>query len=411
VRILWLKTEILHPVDKGGKIRTYQMLKHLKREHEIVYLTLDDATASKDDRLQAEEYCTELLCIPHKRREKFTLGFYADIASNLTSPLPYSIEKYRSRVMCNEILKQARTGNFDILVSDFLSAAVNLPRNLSLTSLLFQHNVEAKIWKRHYEIQNNPLKRAYLYDQWRRMFAFERKVCQQFDTVVAVSKDDREQMVQDYGIETIDDVPTGVDTEYFRPRGGRSGTPNLVFTGSMDWLPNEDAIRYFIQQIMPLIKHTIPTVTLTVVGRNPYRSLLELSAKDASLIVTGRVEDVRPYMEQAAVYIIPLRIGGGTRLKIYEAMAMERPIVSTTVGAEGLPVKNGVHLLLADQPASFAEAVVNILSNRPLADALAGRAAALVREQFGWDKATEKFVDICLRTLKRRHPRFQQSEA
>src|SRR4030095_14168827 len=144
--------------------------------------------------------------------------------------------------------------------------------------------------------------------------------------------------------------------------------PNsLVFTGSMDWLPNEDAIRYFIEQIMPRIRQVVPTVTLTVVGRNPYATLVELSKRDPSVVVTGRVDDVRPYMERAAAYIVPLRIGGGTRLKIFEAMAMEKAIVSTTVGAEGLPVTDGKELRIADTPESFADSVVKVLQNEALA--------------------------------------------
>jgi len=213
-------------------------------------------------------------------------------------------------------------------------------------------------------------------------------------------------MQNDYGAVSVFDVPTGVDTRFFRPGGNEKADPhNLVFTGSMDWLPNEDAIRYFTEQIMPRIKREIPGVTLTVVGRNPYPGLLELARNDSSIIVTGCVDDVRPYMERAAVYVVPLRIGGGTRLKIYEAMAMEKPIVSTTIGAEGLPVKDGVELLLADTAESFAATVLNVLNEPTLANDMGCRAAATVREQFGWEKVAERFGRICEDTLshKRNH--------
>jgi glycosyltransferase involved in cell wall biosynthesis len=191
-------------------------------------------------------------------------------------------------------------------------------------------------------------------------------------------------------------VPTGVDTDFFRPRKEVEREPNnLVFTGSMDWLPNEDAIQYFIKEIMPLIRQSVPGVVLTVVGRNPYQSLVDLSKRDSSVVVTGRVEDVRPYMERASVYVVPIRIGGGTRLKIYEAMAMEKPIVSTTVGAEGLPVKDCEELLLADEPSSFAEAVVRVLQQEAFATELGNRAARVVRERFGWDKVSATFAEIC----------------
>ena len=140
---------------------------------------------------------------------------------------------------------------------------------------------------------------------------------------------------------------------------------------------------------------------LTVVGRNPYPSLLELSRRDASVVVTGRVDDVRPYMERAAAYVVPLRIGGGTRLKIYEAMAMEKAIVSTTVGAEGLPVTDGKELRIADTPETFAAAVIDLLTNREAAEQLGQDAARVVRERFGWDGVAKRFAEICEATLRK----------
>jgi len=402
MRILWLKTELLHPVDKGGKIRTYQMLKELKRDHSITYLTLDDGTADPNARELAAEYCDELICIPHKQRRKFTPRFYAELGFNLVSNLPYAIAKYESTEMRRRVFDLTETKSFDVLVCDFLAPAVNLPRKLSCPTVLFQHNVEAMIWKRHAEVQANPLKRTYLYGQWRQMQAFESVICRRTDRVVAVSHEDSEMMRRDYRVTAIDNVPTGVDTSFFRPRHAEKCDPrNLVFTGSMDWLPNEDAIRYFTAEILPLVKQRFPEVTLTVVGRNPYPALQELSRRDPSIIVTGRVDDVRPYMERAAAYIVPLRIGGGTRLKIFEAMAMEKPLISTTVGAEGLPVRNESELLLADSPKDFAAAIERVLSDQEFSFHLGRRAARLVREQFGWNRVAQRFAEICEQTITR----------
>jgi sugar transferase (PEP-CTERM/EpsH1 system associated) len=396
LRILWLKTELLHPVDKGGKIRTFHMLKELKREHHVTYLTLDDGSGAPDAIERAGEYCHELVRVEHRTRAKFSAGFYAELAANLVSPLPYFMKKYKSARMRSEIKRLAASDKFDVLVCDFLQPSVNVPPRLRIPAVLFQHNVEAMIWKRHYEVQANPLKKTYLYGQWRKSHAYERAACRRFDHVVAVSREDRETMERAYGLKSVSDVPTGVDTEFFRPRASVEREPhNLVFTGSMDWLPNEDAIQFFTREIMPRIRERVPDATLTVVGRKPYASLVELGRRDPSIIVTGRVEDVRPYMERAAAYIVPIRIGGGTRLKIYEAMAMEKPIISTTVGAEGLPVKHGRELLLADTAEAFADAVVGVLTDEAKARSLGERAAGVVREQFGWDKVSRAFAEAC----------------
>lgn len=406
MKILWLKTELLHPVDKGGKIRTYNMLRELKREHQVTYLTLDDGQAGGDARERAVEYCHELMTIPHRTRAKFTPGFYLDLAQNLVSPLPYFMQKYKSTAMRRAVEEQVESGRFDVVVCDFLVTSINVPPQFRCPAVLFQHNIEAMIWRRHYEVQRHPLKKAYLYGQWRKAVAYERAASRRFDYVVTVSVEDRDVTRKEYGVETVADVATGVDTEYFRPREGQEVDPhNLVFTGSMDWLPNEDAIRYFTEQIMPLVKQSVPGATLTVVGRNPSPSLVELSRRDSSVIVTGRVEDVRPYMERASAYVVPLRIGGGTRLKIYEAMAMEKAVISTTIGAEGLPVRDGRELLLADTPEAFSAEVVRVLKEQSFARELGTRAAAVVREQFGWSKAAASFAELCGRAVRLKRPK------
>jgi polysaccharide biosynthesis protein PslH len=400
LRILWLKTELLHPVDKGGKIRTYYMLRELKRTHHIVYLTLDDGAAGPAERTAATEYCHELVCVPHSTRPKFSPGFYGELARNLASPLPYFVKKYESSTMRHQLERLIGGAPFDVLVCDFLQPSVNVPARLPLSTVLFQHNAEAMIWRRHYEVQQNPLKKAYLYDQWRKSFAYERAACRRFDQVVAVSREDAETMRREYGVEHVADVPTGVDTDFFRPCGDVPREPhNLDFTGSMDWLPNEDAMQYFIKEIMPRVRQSVPGVTLTVVGRNPYPSLVKQARRDPAIVVTGRVEDVRPYMERATAYVVPIRVGGGTRLKIYEAMAMEKPIISTTVGAEGLPLRDGAELLLADTPDAFADAVVRVLKDEELARTLGLRAAATVRQRYAWAGAAAVFAELCARAV------------
>jgi sugar transferase (PEP-CTERM/EpsH1 system associated) len=401
MNILWLKTELLHPVDKGGKIRTYNMLKELKRDHHVTYLTLDDGSNSKEGVERASEYCHRLIRVPHRTSEKYSMRFYTELAGNLASPLPYALSKYRNAEMSATIDRTVAQDGTDLLICDFLAPAVNLSEMQGCRTVLFQHNVEAMIWKRHYQLQTNQLKKAYLFDQYRKMRRFERTACGRFDHVVAVSADDGATMKQEYGISNVDDVPTGVDTGYFSPSGAAAKRPNrLVFTGSMDWLPNEDAILWFVEKVLPLVRLKVPGAELTVVGRNPTPRLVELANRDSLIDITGRVDDVRPYMDEAAAYVVPIRIGGGTRLKIYEAMAMEQPIVSTTVGAEGLPVRDGEHLLIADSPDSFAESVVRVLTDCDLATRLGQASAALVRNCFGWHTVTERFIEIVSRPVK-----------
>jgi sugar transferase (PEP-CTERM/EpsH1 system associated) len=396
VNILWLKTELLHPVDKGGRIRTYHMLRELKREHRITYLTLDDGSAADDAMERAEEYCDEVIRIPLRTQRKRSPGFYAELLRNLASTLPYPIWKYRSAAMRAAIADVARQDQSDMIVCDFLAPAVNMPDHAPCPTVLFQHNVEATIWERHATVASNPLAKAYLREQWRRMRAFERAQCRRFDHVVAVSRRDMEVFRSEYGVASVSEVPTGVDTEYFRPLGVvKPERHDLVFTGSMDWLPNEDAIVYFVDAILPRVRAAVPDVTLTVVGRNPSPRIAALGRQDEAVRITGSVADVRPHIERAAVFIVPLRIGGGTRLKIFEAMAMEKAVVSTSIGAEGLPVRDGVDIVLADTPETFASSVLGLLADQERAGEIGQCAAAVVRSEFGWDRVAEKFAATC----------------
>lgn len=404
MRICWLKTELLHPVDKGGKIRTYQMLKELKKDHHITYLTLDDGSSSNDASEKAFEYCHELIKVPHHTVPKFSARFYEELAINLISSLPYAVKKYDSHAMRQALLERVTKDHFDVFVCDFLAPASNVPASLPVATVLFQHNVEAMIWQRHFQVQSHPLKKFYLKQQWRKMWNFEKETCRRFDEVVAVSENDSQTMKQEYGISNVTDVPTGVDIDFFKPDRSVDARPNsLVFTGSMDWLPNEDAIRYFTDEVLKLIKHEVPDVTLTVVGRDPFPALVELSKREPSITVTGRVDDVRPYIDSATAYIVPIRIGGGTRIKIYESMAMEKPVVSTSIGAEGLPLVNGKEILLADTAKDFAANVVRVLKDKKFADQIGTTAASTVREKFAWGNAANRFAEICEAAVSRKN--------
>lgn len=395
MRILWLKTELLHPVDKGGKIRTYQMLKHINRLHDVTYLTLAGHHEAPDALASASEYCSRLIPVGWSEPRKFSARFYADLAFNLGSPLPYAIQKYRSIAMKRAFLRECFDRDYDLVVCDFLTPAINYIHSPARPAVLFQHNVESGIWRRHYETQTNPVKKAFFYSQWQKMFRYERDTCRAFNAVIAVSRADRDQMRDEFGVNEVYDVPTGVDTKYFRPLGNRPEPCNLVFTGSMDWIPNEDAIIYFAEKILPQISRRLPLVTLTVVGRNPSRRLKAIAESNKQIKITGRVDDVRPYIESASAYVVPLRVGGGTRLKIYEAMAMGKPVISTTIGAEGLPVADGKDLLIADEPEAFAGAVVRLLSDARLAGRIGRQARATVCTNHGWERAASDFMKIC----------------
>jgi hypothetical protein len=276
--------------------------------------------------------------VPHAKAPAFSPIFWLDLARNVGSPHPYFVMAYESAPMRRAIAEALRGGRHDLVVCDFLATSVNLPDAPGPPRLLFQHNVESEIWRRLAAAQTGALQRAYLTGQWHKARRFEAAACRRFDHVITVSAADRAFLMREFGATAVSHVPTGVDADYFRPGPPERTRPGrLVFTGAMDWLPNQEAMLHFVRDILPRIRRARPDATLTIVGRHPMPGLERVCRDIPGVKLTGRVDDTRPWMEEAAVIVVPLRVGGGTRLKIYEAMAMDKPVVSTRVGAEGPP--------------------------------------------------------------------------
>jgi glycosyltransferase involved in cell wall biosynthesis len=288
----------------------------------------------------------------------------------------------------------------DLCVADFLAAMPNLPIRTSTSIVLFEHNVEYMIWKRLHEVESRPWRRALLGLEWRKMRRYEAKACARAGLAVAVSEADRALLAVNAPGADIRALGTGVDTAYFHPNGAVEAPATMVFTGSMDWYPNEDAILYLIAAILPELRRKVPGLSLTVVGRDP-SDRLRAACAAAGVHVTGTVPDVRPYVAEAAVYVVPLRIGGGTRLKIFEALAMGKAVVSTRIGAEGLPIVSSRHFLQADSPADFAQAVVTLFEDPGRRHALGMAGRRLVEERYSWTQVTRQFEAHCEEVVAR----------
>ena len=394
----WLNAGLLLPLDKGGKLRTWHIMRHLAARHDITYLSFADASQTDKDRYGMREVCSKLVTIPRTDPGKGTWRFYADAAGYVVDRVPYAVAKYRSDAYRGELEHLIATERYDAIVCDFLPPVVNLPQRLPCPTIVFTHNVESEIWRRHAEQATNPMSRFMLTQQWQRMLRFEGAALSRFDLVLAVSEADGRTFERLYPGSLrapVHVVQTGVDTEYFTPSSTAPERTHMVFTGSMDWLPNEDGMTYFCREILPRIRQSEPDATLSIIGRSPTPTVRKL-AEIPGVEVTGRVDDVRPHIARGSVYIVPLRIGGGTRLKIFEAMSMGKAVVSTTVGAEGLPVTNGSDIDIADEPARFAHAVVHLMRDAEARRQIEGAARRLVVEKYDWSAVASDFENAVL---------------
>jgi glycosyltransferase involved in cell wall biosynthesis len=388
MKILWVKSDFLHPTTRGGQIRTLEMLKVLHRRHEVHYLGLTDEPDGEGPR-RAGEYSTRSYAVPHRARDKRSLGFVWELLRGLVSPLPVAVARWESEGLRRELKRLLAVEAFDAVVCDFLFPAPHFEDLSKVT--LFQHNVEAQIWKRHAEYGTTTAHRAYFGLQARRMEAYEGQVCRAVRRVIGVSEADVALMRSEYGVQRVSPVATGVNLEYFAPAPVIVPGEELVFVGSMDWLPNEDGMKWFAAEVWPLIRRVRPECRLAIVGRKPGPEIQKLGEAGWGVRVTGTVPDVRPWLHGGKVCVVPLRIGGGTRLKIYESMAARLPVVSTTVGAEGLDYQDGENLRVADSAAEFAAACLDLLTDEPRRLAMAEAGWRLVSERYSWEAVTGEF--------------------
>ena len=390
MRILWVTPGFLHPTNRGGQIRTLEMLRRLHACHEVHYVAFDNP-AQPEGLQRAHEYCSQAyplsLDVPLRRSPKFAI----QLLRNFFSSMPLSLSRYHSAAMREKITELRNALPFDSVVCDFLTPA---PSFVDMSKVvLFQHNVETMIWRRHVEQSPDPVRKTYFKIQANRMFDWERRMCQAAGRVIAVSPQDAATMQAMFAIDAVS-VTTGVDLDYFRRPPDPQRTADLVFVGSMDWLPNSDGVNYFVRDVLPLIWQSKKDCTLAVVGRNPSPAMLARAREDSRIQVTGTVPDVRPWLWGASVSIVPLRIGGGTRLKIYEAMAAGTATVSTSIGAEGLDIAHPANIRLADTSRNFAEECLTLLQDASQRQSMAAHALELVTSRFSWDVVTAEFEKL-----------------
>ncbi len=400
MKILWVKAGGIVPLDTGGKIRSYHIIRELSQKHDVTVFTfyprqLDDA------HVELRRTLGNIVCVPLQLPASRSLGEYVDYLARIFSSYPYTMAKYYRPEVFRSFNQLLESNIPDVMVCDFVYPAGLIPWDLPCPKVLFAHNVEAQVWHRYYQVTHNPLLKLVTWLEYRAMRRAERSYVQRADHLLTVSEPDRTFFTQYMDSRRITAIPTGVDLDYFQPSVGPENPNSVVFTASMDWLPNDDGICYFLNEIFPRIRHYVPDVKLSLVGRNPSIKVAAL-AKEKGAEVTGRVPDIRPYVHPACVYVVPLRVGGGTRLKIFEAMAMGKAIVSTSIGAEGLPVTIGKNILIEDDPERFALSVAGLLSD-PAARFRLGRAARqMVESRHSWRAVAAEF-DLALEKVVRKN--------
>ncbi|NLX17742.1 MAG: glycosyltransferase [Desulfobulbus sp.] len=379
-KVLVIDEWIPFPLDSGKKIRTYNLLKHLAQSFEITLLCYGDADQTK--LVEMEKIGIKVVPIEDRRLKKWTISFYARVALNLFESVPFSTVYHVRPELRERLSSLIHTLYPDVIHCEWTNLAPLLTGCDLRKCVISSHNIESDIWFRFAEQSKNPLKKFVALNQARKIEQLERHWYPQVAFCTAVSKNDS-AVIEQYGGRSRT-VENGVDVGFYRETDSNIFDTSIVFTASYDTFSNQDAAYYFIDEHWQYIKKELPDANLVFVGKNPTEKMEEAAREDSSIKLTGWVADVRPYIARARVCIVPLRIGGGSRLKIFEAMAMKKAIVSTTIGAEGIDVVDGRELLLRDDPRTFSEAVVTCYTDERKRQELGTNAFEFVETNYDW---------------------------
>jgi glycosyltransferase involved in cell wall biosynthesis len=393
MNILLTLRQPLVPADTGGKVRSLNIFSRLAKRASIHAVSFADPIHEAAAISEMKHLFDSYTPVAWHESVKYSPAFYAEVLAAQFGSWPYFLSKCNKLEFVSTVRALQKRHRFDLLFCDFLHTAAPLVSFPFRPKIVFQHNVEFLLRKRKCGVETSPIRRMILKNEWTKTRAVEKRVCRDCDGLLAVSEDDRQTIRREFGVANISVLPTGVDTDFFQPSRLEPRPGRIVFVGSMDWEPNEDGIAWFLRDVYPRIRRSSPMASLAVVGRNPSSHLRALAARHPSVELTGRVPDVRPYLAEAEVVIVPLRVGGGTRIKIPEAMAMAKAVVSTTIGAEGLPFRNGRELCIADKPEDFAEAAVTLLRDFGFRGAIAAAARNVVVENHGWDAVVDRMEE------------------
>ena len=394
MRVLFFSPYPPFPPSFGGTVRIYNLMRQVARHHDVFSLCYVSPFDPADDRKPLKDFVARHVEVqrPHPERKRLNQ------ARSLLSRRSFQNIAHRHEPMQRALDQMVEDHQIDVIVVEFSQmACFTMPEGPAV--VIDEHNVEWDLLYREYKASAPGLRKLYQLSEYQKFRREELQVLAAADVVTVTSPRDRDLLLEDDPSLDIEVVENGVDTQFFRPEPGRGEPDTLVFTGTMHYHPNTQAARWFCEEILPRIKTEVPGARFIGAGGRVPPELEVLC--DESVHFTGYVEDIREWFHKASVFVVPLLVGGGTRFKVVEAMAMGKPVVSTRLGAEGIPAKNGTDLVLADDPNSFAAEVVDLLNDRARCASMAAAGRRFVEEKFAWDVIAQRMERALERAVER----------
>ncbi len=416
MNILWLSHLIPYPPKGGVLQRSYHLLRELAKHHEVDLLAFNQRTLMEpmfknieagvqEAKEELSEFCVnvEFFEIPS---EIGAYGKYILAFKSLTTPAPYNINWLKSSRFQDKVEELCAQKRYDIVHFDTISLIPYYSLCEHAVTILDHHNIESHMLLRRAENENNLLKKLYFWQEGKRLTHYERKFCPKFSLNITCSEIDSERLRSFLPSVNVEDIPNGVDTDYFIPsrfvpgsNGETSKKQSILFIGTLDWYPNAEAVFFIVNQIWPTLKKLHPNITVDIIGANPAKELVDFAENNADFHVHGFVDDILPFLNEASVYVCPIKDGGGTKLKILDAMAMGNALVVHPIACEGIAVENGEHVVFAESADEFVSEIGKLLVDSPRAMRLGQNARGLIEEYYSYSQIGQKCSELYEKTL------------
>lgn len=400
MKLLWVSHFLLFPDSGFGALqRSKNLLIELSKYYEIIYVSyyrsvdIDGEVSLDYVKSDLMQYCSDVILIPHPFSNSLFFK-YGILIKSLASFKPYTVLLNEFKILKKEILKMLKKENIDLLYSDTLGLSDSVINNIDVPSVLNHHNVESDMMFHRAKKEKKLLLKMFIHYEAIKCKKYEQKYCPRYSKNIVVSDTDKERLLKISPSVDVDVVENGVNCTYFEFHPRTESEPELIFTGGLDWYPNLDAMLYFCKEVWPLITKELPNIKLTIIGKNPGTELDNYVHKYKNINITGFVPDVREYMKKATIFICPIRDGGGTKLKILDAMAQGVPIISSALGCEGIDSEDGIHLLIANKPEEYLLAIEKLIYDTAEQRRLAKNALNLVNKKYSYEIIGKKLSNI-----------------
>ena len=398
MKILFLSPTVPFPLTDGGRIRVFNLLKQIAEKSDITLLALQTQPTDEEGVAELQQLGVQVHLVPNA--PTLPRVSLRTLINAFHRQQPITVARYDLPAYRQKFKELIATEDYDLVHYEMFHTA-QFHTETDLPGVLSQQNVDSEIWRRLCDETANPFYKFVYWTQQRAFQRYERVLSPKFDAVTCTSDIDATVFQHHCAEDAIAIIPNGVDVMHFQPDFTTEAPAHLIYIGSMDWYPNEDAVAFFADEILSGIQSEVPEVQFSIVGGNPSARVQKLEEREG-VIVAGRVPEIKPYFAEATVFVVPLRIGSGTRLKILEALAMGKAIVSTSVGAEGLDLKDGEEIFIADEPKPFAEAVTRLLTDPALRRRIGENGRARVEKDYDWrsigEKLHQRYTKVSRRT-------------